>query len=170
MVGAWQLVLGMAVIAAITARAMGGPAALFFILCGGGALLALASLSRAVAVLWDPAVASARPESPREKLEHERELAVRGLKELEADAAAGKVDPKDLPYLQRSQEAEALDLIRRLRHDELLWRQHARNDARRSLGWDAHESVFTAQRCDEECRMMEGDMFCRCCGQERATS
>jgi len=168
MIGPWQLVLGMAVIAAITARAMGGPAALFFILCGGGALLALTSLSRAVTVLWDPAVAAARPESRRERLEHERELAVRALKELEADAAAGKVDPDDLPSLRRSHESQALGLIRKLQHDEALWRQQARNDARRSLGWDAHPGVFEGARCAEACQLQEADRFCRRCGQERA--
>ncbi len=168
MIGAWQLVLGMAVIAAITARAMGGPAALFFILCGGGALLALTSLSRAVTVLWDPTVAAARPESRRERLEHERELAVRALKELEADAAAGKVDPADLSSLRRSYETEALRLIRRLQHDEALWRQQARNDARRSLGLDAHQSVFAELRCSEGCLFRDGDRFCRRCGRERA--
>jgi hypothetical protein len=169
----WQVTLGVAVAGAVVARLMGGAPALFFLLCAAGAVLVVATVWRALSVHWDPTVAEAEVMDRRATLRYERDLAVQAIKELEADAAAGKVDPKDLPGLRTSAEARALELIRRLREAEESDDLRALQLAHEALGWHADPRCFDdapivrighrCSACSTEGRA--GDRYCRGCGR-----
>lgn len=170
--GIWQLLLGLAAVSAVIARAMGGPSALFFLLCALGAAFTVWAIQRGVAVLRDPSVQGVRMEDARDALAYERDLAVMALKELEADAAAGKVDPGDVDTLRSSAEARALDLIARIRNEDRRWDLMARRVAVAALGWTAHESAFPKESVPpgDTCAACGGalspdDRFCPSCGR-----
>ena len=101
-----------------------------FLVGGAAAAYSAYVAYRAVVVLADDRLpTSAGSEDRREALEYEKNLALAALKELDADAAMGKVDKRDLPALKATAEARALALIKQLRDEDALWRQRAEQAA-----------------------------------------
>lgn len=80
------------------------------------------ALVAALGALWAPALDLDPPPDPEaEALEHEKQLLLAGIKELEADFAMAKVDPEDYAALRASAEAKSLQIIRRQRADRARW-------------------------------------------------
>lgn len=69
----------------------------------------------------------------RNRLEQEKKILLQGIKEFEADAATGKVDPADYAILRKSAEARAVEIIRVLRESDQRWRLEAEALAKRRL-------------------------------------
>lgn len=121
-----QVGLGVVVVALLLAGRGGGVGFVVFFACGAAAVFTAWAVGRAVSSLRDPTLEGPlTAEGNREALEHEKRLALLGLRELEADIAAGKVDPADADHLKRTAEQRALQLIHRLREDDATWRHRA---------------------------------------------
>lgn len=73
----------------------------------------------------------------RERLEHEKQLLLAGIKEFEADAAQGKVDPTDYAVLRQTAEARAVEIIRALKESDAKWMREAEALVASKLGKEA---------------------------------
>ncbi|MGF1509421.1 MAG: hypothetical protein ACFB9M_07960 [Myxococcota bacterium] len=172
-VAIWQVALGVAVAGAVIARLMGGPPAVFFLLCAASALLVAATAWRAFTVHRDPTVTSREVMDERASLRYERDLALQAIKEIEADAAAGKIDQKDVEQLRASAEERALHLIRELRRREERAEASALRLAAKALKWDADPRCFefsptrlVGGACESCGRpASSGDRYCAGCGR-----
>jgi hypothetical protein len=122
-----EVLLGLAVAVAVLGRGGDGAAPSLVFLIGGAAAAYSAYVAyRALAVLADDRLpTSAGVQDRREALEYEKNLALAALKELDADAAMGKVDKRDLPTLKATAEARALALIKQIRDEDAQWRRRA---------------------------------------------
>jgi hypothetical protein len=122
-----EVLLGLAVAVAVLGRGADGAApSLVFLVGGAAAAYSAYVVYRAVVALTDDRLpTSADVEDRREALEYEKNLALAALKELDADAAMGKVDKRDLPTLKATAEARALALIKQIRDEDALWRRRA---------------------------------------------
>lgn len=122
-----EVLLGLAVAVAVLGRGGDGAAPSLIFLIGGASAAYTAYVTyRAIQALSDDRLpATAGAEDRREALEYEKNLALAALKELEADAAMGKVDARDLPTLKATAEARALALIKQIRDEDALWRRRA---------------------------------------------
>jgi len=122
-----EILIGLAVAVAVLSRGADGAASsLVFLFGAGAAAYSGFTIYRAVTALTDDRLpATAVGEDRRSALEYEKNLALAALKELEADAATGKVDRRDLPTLKATAEARALGLIRQIREEDEHWRREA---------------------------------------------
>jgi len=122
-----EVLLGLAVAVAVLGRGGDGAAPSLVFLIGGAAAAysAFVVYRAAVALTDDRLPTSAGVQDRREALEYEKNLALAALKELDADAAMGKVDKRDLPTLKATAEARALALIKQIRDEDAAWRRRA---------------------------------------------
>lgn len=121
-----QVGLAVVVVGALLARQGGGVGFVVFFLCGVAAVLSLWAGLKAFGALRDPTLE--RPvtaEDARAAMEYEKRLALLGLRELEADIAAGKVDEADAAHLKQTAEDKALRLIHQIREEDSYWREQA---------------------------------------------
>jgi hypothetical protein len=131
-----EAVVGVAVVAAIVGKTYGFSSTLVFILIGGAFAFTGFVLARMLSSLRDPTleVVGRVANERRTQLEHEKLLLLQGIKELEADAAVGKVDQADYQHLRRTAEDRALQIIRQLEEEESRFLEKAEALVARRLG------------------------------------
>lgn len=131
-----EIAAAVAVVAFVVGRVSGAAATVSFLAVGGALALAGYFVFRMVGALADESL-DARGQvldEDRLRLEHEKQLLLHGIKELEADLGTGKVDPRDYAVLRRSAEARALEIIRVLRETDDRWLAAAQALVEQSLG------------------------------------
>src|SRR5262245_33303482 len=102
-----EALVGLGVIVAVIGKGYGPAATVLFTLSSAAAAATAYFLAKMVGALRDETldVQGAVIDEDRERLEHEKLLLLQGIKELEADAATGKVDPDDYVHLRQKAEA-----------------------------------------------------------------
>lgn len=125
---AWlPVALGVSLVFAYFAQTYGVvPAILYVLLVGAGAWTTRIAW-RAWQSLRSPQLEEAPQvvDAPTEALEHEKELLLASIKELEADYATGKVDEADYQDLRQSAESQALSVMAALRARQRYWMNQA---------------------------------------------
>ncbi len=108
-----EALVGVGVVVALVGKIYGPAPTLIFLLAGGALTFTGLAFTRGLAALRDRSLdAGERPrDERREALEEEKHLILQGIKELEADAAVGKVDPADYQHLRSTAERRALTII-----------------------------------------------------------
>lgn len=131
-----EAVVGVAVVAAIIGKSYGFSSTLVFILCGLAAAFSGYVLVRMLSSLGDDTleVTGRLEDEERAALEHEKYLLLQGIKELEADAAVGKVDAEDYQHLRETAERRALQIIHELNQSDQRWLEEAETYVARRLG------------------------------------
>ena len=134
-----EVVVGLAVVAAIMGKAYGAAPTAIFMLCGLAITYTGYNTYRMIASLRDPTleIEGRVRDEEREALEYEKALLLQGIKELEADYGIGKVDEQDYATLRKTAESKALGIIARLREDDARWRAQAERLIRDRLGASA---------------------------------
>jgi hypothetical protein len=134
-----EVLVGLAVVAAIIGKTYGAAPTIVFLLAGGAVAFTLYSVTRMLTALRDPSldVTGKQEDETRAALEHEKLLLLQGIKELEADAAVGKVDPEDYRVLRAKSEGDALAIIQRIKAEDERWLREARGLVERRLGASA---------------------------------
>jgi hypothetical protein len=131
-----EIAAAVAVVAFVVGRVSGAAATVSFLAIGVALALAGYFVFRMVGALADESL-DARGQvldEDRLRLEHEKQLLLHGIKELEADLGTGKVDPRDYAVLRRSAEARALEIIRVLRETDDRWLAAAQALVEQRLG------------------------------------
>lgn len=131
-----EALVGLAVVAAIIGKSYGFSSTLVFILCGLAAAFSGYVLIRMLSSLGDDTleVTGRLDDEQRAALEHEKLLLLQGIKELEADAAVGKVDAEDYHHLRETAEARALQIIHELKESDQRWLAEAETYVAQRLG------------------------------------
>ncbi|MCK6549489.1 hypothetical protein L6R52_26860 [Myxococcota bacterium] len=131
-----EALAGIAVVAAIVGKAGGVAPTVFFVLTAVSVAYTGWVVIRAAAAWGDDTldVVGKVRDSDREHLEQEKLILLQGIKELEADAAVGKVDARDYEYLRKTAEQRALTIIERIRDDDTKWMREAEALVRAKLG------------------------------------
>src|SRR5690242_4804791 len=115
-----EALVGLAIVAAVIGKSYGPASTAAFVVCGTTAAMAGYFILRMFGALGDETLDVPPPavDDERARLEHEKLLLLQGIKELEADAAIGKVDAEDYAHLRRKAEARALAIIRALKESD----------------------------------------------------
>ncbi len=118
-----EVLVGVAVVSAVIGKAYGGTPAVVFLLCGFALAFTVYCSTRMLSSLQDPSleVAGRIHDGARESLEHEKLLLLQGIKELEADAATGKVDAEDYDHLRNKAEQRAIQIIEEIQESDHYW-------------------------------------------------
>ncbi len=134
-----EVAVGVAVVAAIIGKAYGPAPTFIFLLTGVAVAFTIYVSVRMLSALKDPSleVTGRVEDEARAALEHEKLIILQGIKELEADAAVGKVDPEDYRHLRAKSEADALRIIQALKAQDDRWMAEARRLVTKRLGADA---------------------------------
>lgn len=133
---ALEVLAGVGVVAAVIGKAYGAAATIFFSLCAlaaafsGYVMLRMASAWKEEALDLSGRIRDLE----RERLEQEKLILLQGIKELEADAAIGKVDARDYLHLRRTAEQRAIEIIAKLEEDDARWMARAEALVARRLG------------------------------------
>ena len=127
---------GIAVVVGLLARTYGAVPALTFALAAGAVAYTGWMIVQMLSSLSDPSldVVGKVRNFERERLEGEKQLLLRGIKDLEADHATGKMDEADYQRLRASAEARALEIIRGLRETESRYTKAAEALVRSRVG------------------------------------
>ena len=122
-----EVVIGLAVVAAIMGKAYGTAPTVIFMICGLAATYTGYNMLRMFSSLRDPTleIQGRVHDEDREALEYEKRLILQGIKELEVDFGVGKVDPRDYEMLKLTAEQRAIEIISRLREDDARWTKKA---------------------------------------------
>lgn len=132
---ALEALIGIGVVTAILGSSYGPAPTVTFVL----ASLALAFTAfvgfKMLASLRDPSldVTARFRDEERDRLEEEKRLLLQGIKEIEADAAIGKVDANDYAHLRSSAERRALAIIHHLRALDARWMAEAERQVARAV-------------------------------------
>ena len=131
-----EALVGIAVVGAIIGRTYGFPSTLVFVLCGiAAAFTGYVIVKMVVSLKDDTLEITGRVEDiERAALEHEKILLLQGIKELESDAAVGKVDAADYQHLRDTAERRALQIIHQIKESDQRWRSEAERFVAAKLG------------------------------------
>jgi uncharacterized membrane protein YuzA (DUF378 family) len=131
-----EALVGIAVVAAIIGRTYGFSSTLVFIACGLAATYSGYTMVKMFSSLRDETleITGRIEDEERAALEHEKLLLLQGIKELEADAAVGKVDAEDYQHLRKTAEDRALQIIHRIKDSDQRWRNEAEKYVTKKLG------------------------------------
>jgi hypothetical protein len=131
-----EALVGIAVVGAIIGRTYGFSSTLVFILCGSAAAFTGYVLVKMFSSLGDETleITGRIQDEERAALEHEKILLLQGIKELEADAAVGKVDAADYQHLRETAERRAIQIIHQLKESDQRWRSEAERYVATKLG------------------------------------
>jgi hypothetical protein len=131
-----EAIVGVAVVGAIIGRTYGFSSTLVFLICGLAAAFSGYVLVKMLTSLRDESleVTGRIDDEERAALEHEKILLLQGIKELEADAAVGKVDAADYQHLRDTAEKRALQIIHKLKESDKKWRSEAERYVAQKLG------------------------------------
>jgi hypothetical protein len=131
-----EALAGVAVVAAIVGKAYGAAPTIFFALAGISLAFTVLVLVKMASAWSDETldVVGRVRDVEREQLEHEKMLLLHGIKELEADAAVGKVDKRDYQYLRGTAESRAIEIIEKLKNDDARWMLEAERLVEKRLG------------------------------------
>lgn len=169
-----EALVGLGVVFAIIGRTYGAVPTFVFLICSLFAAFTGYLLFKMLGALRDQTldVSGRVRDLERERLEHEKYLLLRGIKELEGDAATGKVDRRDYEHLRRSAEARAMEIIAALSESEERWLGSARRIVAERLSRAPRSDVAmqTGLRCATCGAENESDArYCIGCGRPRAT-
>ena len=122
-----EVVVGVAVVAAIVGKAYGPAPTVVFLLAATATAFTLYVGARMIGSLRDESleVVGRTEDEERNALEQEKLLILQGIKELETDLATGKTDQADYTQLRRSAEARAIQIIQKLKASDARWRERA---------------------------------------------
>lgn len=131
-----EVLVAVAVVAAIVGKTYGAAPTAVFLVTGGAVAFTVFTVARMLGSLRDPTLDMVEKveDEARAALEHEKLLLLQGIKELEADAAVGKVDPEDYKILRAKSEADALAIIQRIKAQDDKWLKAAEGLVERRLG------------------------------------
>lgn len=131
-----EVCVGVAVVAAIVGKAYGPAPTVIFLVTGVAVAFTVYVAVRMVSALSDRTleVTGRIEDDHRAALEHEKLIILQGIKELEADAAVGKVDADDYHHLRAKSEADALRIIQALKAQDDRWMGEARRLVEKRLG------------------------------------
>ncbi|MEE2903676.1 MAG: zinc ribbon domain-containing protein [Myxococcota bacterium] len=123
--------IAVGIIIAVFGENYGLFATLLFILCAGAFAFTGQSVWRMLTSLNDPRLEIEHEpiDEVRNSLLREKKLLTEGLKELEADYAAGKVDAADYEILRGSAETRAIEVIKRIKNEDAKWLEAAKQAA-----------------------------------------
>jgi hypothetical protein len=148
-----EAVVGILVVGAIIGRTYGFSSTLVFLFCGFAAAFTGYSVVKMFTSLGDETleITGRVEDEERAALEHEKVLLLQGIKELEADAAVGKVDAADYQHLRETAETRALQIIHDLKESDQRWRSEAEKYVASKLGRTlqvAEEAVVPVEDSD----------------------
>jgi hypothetical protein len=131
-----EALVGIAVVAAIIGKTYGFSSTFVFIACGVAATFSGYVMVKMFLSLRDETleITGRVEDEERAALEHEKLLLLQGIKELEADAAVGKVDAEDYRHLRETAETRALQIIHKLKESDQYWRAEAERYVHKKLG------------------------------------
>ena len=131
-----EVAVGAAVVVAIVGKAYGPAPTVIFLMTGSAVAFTGWVLVKMFTSLDDPTleVPGRVEDEARAALEHEKLLLLQGIKELEADAAVGKVAAEDYDHLRRTAEVRALDIIQRIKAEDAKWRAEAERLVEKRIG------------------------------------
>lgn len=143
-----EVLVGVGVVGALVGRAYGAAPTAIFLLTALSLAFTVYVVARMLGALKDPSldVTGRVEDEDRAALEHEKLLLLQGIKELEADAAIGKVDKEDYEHLRAKSEADALRIIRALKDEDERWLTKAQDLVRSKLGAAAMGAPRTEAR------------------------
>ena len=123
--------IAIGIIVAVFGENYGLFATLLFVLCAGAFAFTGQSVWRMLTSLGDERLEIAHEpvDEVRNSLLREKKLLTEGLKELEADYAAGKVDDEDYAVLRSSAENRAIEVIKRIKDEDAKWLEAAKSAA-----------------------------------------
>lgn len=139
-----EALCGLAVVGLLLGRVYGPFPTIVFTLAAGAVGYTGWMVFRMVGALGDPTldVVGRVRNRDREKLEGEKALLLKGIKDLEVDFATGKMEEPDYRRLRATAEGRAVEIIRALRENEDRWRKAAeRLVAEHSGGRSARDPV-----------------------------
>jgi hypothetical protein len=131
-----EALAGLGVVAAIIGKTYGAAPTVFFMIAATATAFAAWMLVRAADAWRDAAldVEGKTRDTGRERLEQEKRLLLQGIKELETDVAAGKVDARDYEHLRRTAEERAMDIIEAISTDDRKWLEQAARYFEKKVG------------------------------------
>ena len=123
--------IAVGIIIAVFGENYGLFATLLFVLCAGAFAFTGQSVWRMMTSLSDLRLEIDHDpiDEVRNSLLREKKLLTEGLKELEADYAAGKVDEADYAILRGSAENRAIEVIKRSKDEDAKWLEAAKQAA-----------------------------------------
>jgi hypothetical protein len=124
---ALEAIVAVVVVAAVIGTSYGPAATVGFLLVGTALSATVLFLWKMIGAIRDPAldVPPARIDEERIALEVEKDILLRGIKELEGDEGTGKVDSADYVALRRAAEQRAMTIIKTLKDSDRKWTEEA---------------------------------------------
>ncbi|MBK8013428.1 MAG: zinc ribbon domain-containing protein [Deltaproteobacteria bacterium] len=128
-----EALIGIGVVTAILGSSYGPAPTVTFVFASVALAFTAFVLFKMVVSLRDPSldVSGRFRDEERDRLEEEKRLLLQGIKEIEADAAIGKVDAHDYAHLRGTAERRALAIIHHLRALDERWMNEAKRQASR---------------------------------------